>query len=314
MKTYFRASCVIRREGLTVVECLFAMTIMLIGLVGIAHMVPFAGRQASDSYRIVQGLNAGENALAVFNSNGIVTPTLNAPWQLVEDAYAVPTTLSVGGQTINGDSDVSSFESFSTLYEGERANGRIFSLYKYYYDLLTGFPATPAGQRLRAAVAQNRAMGTGFCIDPMFWAQQLQVPNMVNTKLMDRDWGNFRRTRFPYYHETYPSSMNPFDSVASGSGTTPRLFRVSLHDPSIVLGTPFKGWLHAPGSIRLATVSGTDVLKETAEQDKSYGPQRGFGPKQVSGSPTIQAGNPIIQSLAPETMQSWMATREAVPT
>lgn len=303
MKTYYRASCVNRRDGLTVVECLFAMAIMLVGLIGIAAMVPFAGRQAADSYRIVQGLNTGENALAVFNSNGIVTPTLNAPWQLVEDAYPVGAAMTpdIGGQRINGDSDESSFESFPKLYEGDRVNGRIFSLYKYYFDLLNGFPATQSGQRLRAAVAQSRAMGTGFCIDPMFWAQQLQVPNVVNTKLMDRDWGNFRRTRFPYYHETYPTSMNPFDSIASGSGTTPRLFRVSLHDPSTSLGTNFKGWLRAPGSIRLATVSGADVSKETAEADKSFGALRGFTPSQAPGSA-------IVQAMAPDTMQSWMAT------
>lgn len=301
MRPTYQASHAIRHSGLTVIECLFAMAVMLIGLIGIAAMVPFAGRQASDSYRIVQGLSAGENALAVFNSNGVVTPTLNAPWQVVEDAYAVPTNLSPGGQTIRGDSDASSFESFAKLYEGDRENGRIYSLYKHYYDLLSGFPATRVGQQARAAVAQNRALGTGFCIDPMFWAQQLQVPTSSNTKLRDRDWGNFRRARFPFYHETYPTSMNPFDALAAGSGTTPRMFRVTMHDPSIAYGTNFKAWLRLPGAIRLATVSSTDVTKVVPEQDRSAGALRGF-------APTRSPGGPIVQSLAPETMQSWMAT------
>ena len=128
--------------------------------------------------------------------------------------------------------------------------------------------------RGRAAVAQNRALGTGFCIDPIFWAQQLRVPTSSNTKLMDRDWGNFRRSRFPFYHETYPTSMNPFDALASGSGTTPRMFRVSLHDPNSVLGTRFKAWLRLPGAIRLATVSSTDVTKVAPEKDRSAGALR----------------------------------------
>jgi len=71
------------RGGLTVVECLFAMSIMLIGLVGIAAIVPFAGRQAADSYTIVQSLSAGENALAVFNSNAVSVPTISSPWQML---------------------------------------------------------------------------------------------------------------------------------------------------------------------------------------------------------------------------------------
>lgn len=293
----------LRRSGLTVVECLFAMTIMLIGLIGIAAMVPFAGRQASDSYRIVQALAAGENALAIFNSNAVSTPTLNAPWQIVEDAYVVspPAALGLAAQTPMGDSNASSFESFPKLYEGDRANSRVYSLYKYYYDLLSSYPSTPAGQRTRAAVAQNRALGTGFCVDPMFWAQQLRVPTTAGTKLMDRDWGNFRRTRFPYYHETYPTSMDPFGSVSGSSGTTPRLFRVTLHDPNTPFAAAYKGWMRLPAAIRMATVSGGDVTKINPENDRSAGALRGFLPSQLPG-------DAIVQSMAPETMQSWIAT------
>lgn len=291
----------VRRSGLTVVECLFAMAIMLIGLIGIAAMVPFAGRQASDSYRIVQALAAGENALAVFNSNAVSIPTLNVPWQLVDDSYPISPPAAIGLSTPVGDSNHSSFVSFPKLYEGDRANGRIYSLYKFYYDYLSSFPATPLGQQARAAVAQNRAMGTGFCIDPMFWAQQLRVPTAANTKLMDRDWGNFRRTRFPYYHETYPSNMDPFAPVLGGSGTTPRLFRVSLHDPNTPISAAYKGWMRLPGAIRLATVSGGDVSKVTPEKDRSAGALRGFSPSTLPGAA-------IVQAMAPESMQSWIAT------
>ena len=46
--------------GLTVVEVLFAMVIILVGLIGVAAMIPFAGRQAEDSYKITQAGAAGE--------------------------------------------------------------------------------------------------------------------------------------------------------------------------------------------------------------------------------------------------------------
>lgn len=300
MRTSNSEMFTLNRNGLTILECLFAMSIMLVGLVGIASMVPFAGRQAADSYAYVQGLNAGDNAVAVFNSSAAITPSLSAPWQLVDDAYPVSPPASLGLPSPLGDSSASSFESLPKLYEGDRQNGRLYSLYKYYYDLFAAsYPNSPAGQQTRAAVAQNRALGTGFCIDPMFWAQQLQVP-AGNTKLRDRDWGNFRRTRFPYYHETYPNDMNPF-STSPSTFTTPRLVRVSLHDPHTALGTAFKGWLRLPASVRLATVSGGDVLKITPEQDRSSGPIRGFAPSQLPGEA-------LVQPLPSETMQSWIAT------
>ena len=87
---------VLKKRGLTVVECLFAMVIMLVGLIGIAAMVPFAARQAADSYQIVHALSTGENALAVSNSNAVVTPTLNAPWQLLDDVYALNPSSTTG--------------------------------------------------------------------------------------------------------------------------------------------------------------------------------------------------------------------------
>ena len=287
------------RTGLTVVECLFAMSIMLIGLVGIAAMVPFAGRQASESYSIAQGLSTGDNAVAVFNSNAVSVPTISSPWQMVDDAYGINPPASSGLISPVGDSNRSSFESLPKLYEGDPVNNRIYSLYKYYFDILAGgYPNTPQGQQNRAAVAQNRAMGAGFCIDPIFWSRQLAVP-ANGVKLMDRDWGNFRRTRFPYFHETYPANMNPFIPAVASSLTTPRLIRVSFHDPSIPLGTPFKAWLRQPTAIRLATASGGDVANADAEQDKSFGPLRSFSSSQTGA---------VVNPTASTSIQSWLAT------
>ena len=291
------------RGGLTVVECLFAMSIMLIGLVGIAAIVPFAGRQAADSYTIVQSLSAGENALAVFNSNAVSVPTISSPWQMLEDSYPVNPSSSTGLPSPFGDSRASSFESFPKLYEGDASIGRVYSLYKYHFDRLAGdYPNNPVGQQTRAAVAQNRALGSGFCVDPMFMAQQLAVP-IGNTKLMERDWGNFRRSRFPFYHETYPASMNPFDAVSASNPTTPRLIRVSFHDPNIPLGTNSKASLRLPSALRLATASGGDVAKSVPDEDRSSAPLRGF---LTSTSPSNLGA--VVTSTSSPSMQSWIAT------
>ena len=52
------------RLGLTLLEVIFAMVVILVGMVAVATLIPLAGRQAEDSYQITQGLAAGESALA----------------------------------------------------------------------------------------------------------------------------------------------------------------------------------------------------------------------------------------------------------
>ena len=73
------------RSGLTVLEVLFSMGIILVGLVGIAAMVPFAGRQASESYKIAHGLASGANTISMFQSDHFIVPRIERPWQLVDD-------------------------------------------------------------------------------------------------------------------------------------------------------------------------------------------------------------------------------------
>ncbi len=135
-------------SGLTVVEVLFAMVIVLVGLVGVAFMVPFAIRQAEDSYKITQGLAAGDNALGVFNSHSIVQPRMDAPWLFIGDdgTRAVATSMSE--------------------YYASEFNVRI----------LANSPTT----LLQYAQLQNETIGMGFCIDPMFWGAQNSTAGLNN--------------------------------------------------------------------------------------------------------------------------------------
>ena len=69
-----------QRSGLTMLEVIFSMVVILVGLVSIAFLIPLAGRQAEDSQQITQGLAAGESAIALFNTANIAQPTLESPW------------------------------------------------------------------------------------------------------------------------------------------------------------------------------------------------------------------------------------------
>ena len=133
------------RSGLTMLEVIFAMVVILVGMVAIGLLIPLAGREAEDSYQITQGLAAGDSALALFNTTNIAQPSLESPWCLVDD---------IGGNE----------HSVSTMQAAYDAAARTF----------------PVPQnRLRAAIAQNEVAGLGFCIDPLFWGFQSRPGNLV---------------------------------------------------------------------------------------------------------------------------------------
>jgi Tfp pilus assembly protein PilV len=163
--------CNRRSDGLTVIEVLIAMVVILVGMLGIAAMIPYAIRQADESYKITQGLAAGENALGVFRSHAIVRPRLDVPWQVINDEF-------VAGRT----SDSRGFEatSWSDVYNIE------------YRRLLA---INPPANLDAVAILQNQIIGNGFCIDPLFWGYQERIKIGLN------DRGVFRRTRFPFFRE-----------------------------------------------------------------------------------------------------------------
>ena len=262
----------VRRSGLTVVECLFAMAIMLVGLIGIAAIVPFAGRQASDSYRIVQCLATGENTIEFANSNQVFRPSLSTPWQVVDDGNAaIP------------DSSSTFFVSMESLYT---------TLYREVR------PAMPTIQQEYEAA--NAVLGVGVCMDPNFWGNQ----NRYTNKLAARSWGNFRRTRFPFYHESYPRNFDPFAPFDTGATqTTPRLLRISLRDPLGADGNGNNGWLRFGASRALANMNGGDVTKLDPEADKSGGPMRSFTTSLTNGQ-VISA----LQGASTASTGTWMAT------
>ena len=133
------------RSGLTMLEVIFAMVVILVGMVAIGLLIPLAGREAEDSYQITQGLAAGDSALALFDTTNIAQPSLESPWCLVDD---------IGGAE----------HSVSTMQAAYDAAARTF----------------PVPQnRLQAAIAQNEVAGLGFCIDPLFWGYQSRPSNQV---------------------------------------------------------------------------------------------------------------------------------------
>ncbi|MFN7731490.1 MAG: hypothetical protein ACK5OB_06285 [Pirellula sp.] len=238
------------RLGLTMLEVIFSMVVILVGMVAVATLIPLAGRQAEDSVKITQALAAGESALAVFNSTRILQPTLESPWCLIDDAA-------------NNEFSVASIRA---------AYDRVSETFPIPQD------------SLQAAIAQNEAMGIGFCIDPLFWGFQSRVSGSRLT-------APFERTYFPFLPMgTSPLTFQPGARV-------PRLLRGSLTDPSAA----FPGsWLRQPAATSLATSFGGDLI-QPATRNKAIGPLRSM---RFSGDP----GSPLISSPTAAQQVSWLMT------
>lgn len=184
------------RNGLTLLEVIFSMVVLLVGLVAIVFLIPLAGREAEDSQQITQGLAAGESALALFNTANIAQPTLESPWCLVDDIGLVE-------------------HSVATMRDAFNAAARTF-------------PVPP--NAVQAAVAQNEVIGIGFCIDPLFWGYQNRTTNQngaTNDVALP-----FFRTRFPFMFD----NTSPFLLVSNQNiPRAPRLLRGSLSDPQMAM-------------------------------------------------------------------------------
>ncbi len=271
MKSPFRTT----RRGLTILEVLFAMVVLLVGLAGVGLLIPLAGRQANDSYAITQGLAAGESALAVFDSNAVVQPRLEGQWQLVDDV-----------STSTADCASTSFRSMRSMYNSLQAS-EIAKNPNAYDPAVVGMPTATSN----LALLQNQITATGFCIDPLFWGFQPRLPYRIAAG----DTGVFRRTRFPYYMET----ADPVSLTLGGGIGTPRLVRVSLVDPQGTDSNGRNGWLRQPGAVRLATVGGGDLVQASIESNKSLGPIR---------SVRWAADLSLLSSPQSQMMVSWIAT------
>lgn len=261
------------KRGLTLLEVIFSMGIILFGLVSIALLVPYAARQANESQTITYSLANGISASAMTKSSSLLTPTEESPWQIVDDSNAA-----------FGDSNRTVFTSFRDLYSGrDRFAGAAqpYNLFRHQY-LATQSRDYPQPQQYLNPSSQdhawiniNRALGTCFYLDPNFLGQQAFVSP---TKIARDAWAPFRRNRFPYYSEDYLPS-------ASTTGPTPRLWRISLRDSNVASGTLNNGWMKAAAARLLTSSYGGEIDQLTVSKFTSV-PVRNFLATENSDDPS----------------------------
>jgi Tfp pilus assembly protein PilV len=99
------------RAGLSILEVLFAIGIVLVGLLGIASIIPLAARQASDSYLITNAGLLAENGYRQLLARRAHQPRPGQPWLVSSGADPVGVTgwlVSPNVATLEGQAQASS--------------------------------------------------------------------------------------------------------------------------------------------------------------------------------------------------------------
>ncbi len=285
------------RAGVTIVEVLFAMFVVLFGLVGLVVLLPLAGRQASDSYSMVHGSAAMENAAAVMVSSFQYLPTSEKPWWFADDE-APPPRAGFGP----GVGFAVPFGTEDRQYRRARSMDEMLSFVQQRYLRIFGTAPNP----IRIETARREGLAYGFCIDPGFCARQFEegwiygVP--YTPARSSATQGLFRRTRMPFFDEsTVMTSATSF-----GQNTAfnyPKLLRVSFEGGVVNKGGVASSTLHVQPKpmmgpetdIAVGTLG--DCQQVTEQEDKSFGALRGF---------FAAAGIPV-QPISSQRI-SWLAT------
>jgi len=292
------------RSGVTVIEVLFAMFVVLFGLVALAGLLPLAGRQAGDSYAMTQGGAAMENAAAEFLSSEKFRPTAQRPWWFVNDS---PTTPSGTIYTFSPPASNPPYGKADSMQDIIRYNQE-----RRFQEGTAGAMPPPATAQIQVETARRDGLAIGFCIDPLFCADQFFERGRYGAT-----WGSyypnfhyrgpannqaaFRRSRMPFFDERTALGATSFaQNTTANNYEFPKLMRVSFATGTNSGAIPPLNTV--PLNIQTAAAerfvsSGSDCLQADATDDKTFGALRSF----------FGSGGFPIQSTTSSRI-SWLAT------
>lgn len=215
------------RNAVSLLEVMFAIMIISVGLIMVAALLPLAARQANDSYSLARStILASSFGNQVIASDRLV-PNTN-PWLVPDDVTngRFETYVGLPASSLEGSYDANKAK-WTTIRD------------------LDGM-----------SLVDHQS---SFCIDPHFWSNQPDV-DVGMVPRCDGSEGAYRRTRFPYYREDYNPAVHPGNSIGAynPNNATPRMLRVSFAGPNSF------GPLPLPMSEKLAAatvVSSDELLK-----------------------------------------------------
>jgi hypothetical protein len=273
-------------------EVLFAIGIVLVGLVGIAALIPLAGRQVVDSKTATLGAAMAQNAYRAIEAANLHVPSTDRRWLIARDDSTHPT-----GQQFT------EYKSFESLIDAE-------ATWVANLAINNGVANTVAIPLARAYASRR-----GYCIDPLFWSNQpIEPPNAKVPFPHPRDAAvdfPYRRSRFPHYHELYNPLYDPVATQASGGKiniipnltgiddtSSPRMFRISY------ASSPFAPYIPARARFAESIFASTDdITNPLSNGDRSLNGIRGY----FTQGGTLAQGANLMQAASSQGI-SWMAT------
>lgn len=195
------------RRGTTVLEVLFAIFVVIIGLLGISSIIPLAARNASDS-------NAHNNAQALGQQwfQSFFTRGLNDHNQFTRDG------VGYNWQWYRDYGGTFSFENFEKSYSDPTVRARV--------GIPAGLNQSPAASAMTSG-AISRVWGhQAVCLDPTFFSEPdvKQRTTTASTRVL-----GYRMSVFPYFEDGYNPLTDPYSLPAVDPWQDqPRMLRATL--------------------------------------------------------------------------------------
>lgn len=260
------------RLGVTILEVMFAIFVAIVGLLGIASLIPLASRNASDSNAFNVALTQGKVWANDFFARRFAEPesyTNNSSgynWQWLNDADNTPGFFPVG----------------------------YFNFQKSYP--IGGAAVTFSSTNTSSSDAARLWGHQAVCLDPLFMSSS-DVGQMIGSGVLRT--AAYRPAVFPYYEDNYNPLTDAFSPTSLWTDQ-PRMVRVTLGLDDDTSATSLRMTNKLVNEI---FVSKDDILGFQNKGDKTQPTQRVFnadGPLGAQYSPVGKTSN--------NGDFSWMAT------
>lgn len=224
-------------SGVTVIEVLFSMGVILIGLLGVVALIPVAGRDAREAvrldaaFRLADAVASELRARELRSLEGLVYLDIDpanddglSPLRVINDPAPQP---DLGDNTEFGQVGMRVLSNVIIRPSKRQGNMRLFGAPLdspgFVMSFASGLPPAMANTYRVTPLAS-------FCLDPDFLSKN-SVGNLGGTR------NAYQPSRFPYYSEWY-LGMNSPSIPLSNIGSTPpvpRMYRVGVGGSGVFL-------------------------------------------------------------------------------
>ncbi len=290
-------------------EVIFAIGIILTGLVGLAALIPLAANNARDTLELDRSISESTSAAA----SGLVQSFNDLGTLVIFDKPASGSTLNV-----------------NSTYDYVPTNGmqtvqwKVTTQSNLHPPINATPPPTIVFEKLESPgyghMAHGSGLSAGICIDPLGMPELNLANEFVDNPTSTNPFtavatgdSAFDHSRFPYYGERYNvlappnDQIGPVGSPAVATPTTPvwpmspRMWRATLKSPLYVAGSPLRRQQLAPASALQGIFRGSGGLSPFSGENKD-------DPSSVLISRTNVAGSFVDASRDTSSDYTWFAT------